>query len=66
MKIRFRCPYCGSQNSADINAEVEETPIKGSITEFCSSCGVEVDLIRLALLKYFEIESKEVDYGEGT
>ena len=47
MKLELKCPYCGRAITTDV--ETEETPIRGSVTEECPQCGVEVDIIRVAL-----------------
>lgn len=47
MKIEIKCPYCGHPITTEV--DTEETPIRGSLTEDCEHCGVEVDIIRLAL-----------------
>lgn len=47
MKWKIKCPYCGGAVTTEV--DTEETPIKGSITEDCPQCGVEIDIIRLAL-----------------
>ncbi len=47
MKLEIKCPYCGHPITTEV--DTEETPIRGSVTEDCEHCGVEVDIIRLAL-----------------
>ena len=53
MKLEVECPYCGYPIATEV--DTDETPIRGSITEDCKGCGVEVDIIRLAL---FALERK--------
>ena len=47
MKLEIECPYCGGAITTEV--DTDETPIRGSMTEDCSQCGVEVDIMRLAL-----------------
>ncbi len=47
IKVELKCPYCGQPVTTDI--DVFETPIRGSITEDCPNCGVEIDILRYAL-----------------
>ena len=47
IKVEVKCPYCGQPVITDI--DMFETPIRGSITEDCPNCGVEVDILRCAL-----------------
>lgn len=54
MNLDIKCPYCGHPVTTDV--DTDETPIKGSMTEYCEHCGVEIDIIRLAL---FALERKD-------
>ena len=45
--VELKCPYCGQPITTEI--DMFETPIKGSVTEDCPNCGVEVDILRYAL-----------------
>ncbi len=47
IKVELKCPYCGQPVTTDI--DMFETPLRGSITEDCPNCGVEVDILRYAL-----------------
>ena len=47
MKLEIKCPYCGGAVATDV--DTDETPIRGSMTEDCPHCGVEIDIIRFAL-----------------
>ncbi len=47
IKVELKCPYCGQPLITDI--DMFETPIRGSITEDCPTCGVEIDILRYAL-----------------
>ncbi len=47
MKLEIKCPYCGSRVTTEV--DTDETPIRGSITEDCPQCSVEIDIIRYAL-----------------
>ncbi len=47
MKLEIECPYCGGAITTEV--DTDETPIRGSMTEDCPQCGVEVDIMRLAL-----------------
>lgn len=58
MKLEIKCPYC--KNPLTTEVDTDETPIRGSLTEDCPHCGVEVDIIRLA---FFALE-RECAAGE--
>ena len=59
MKLEIECPYCRCPISTEV--DTDETPIKGALTEDCSRCGVEIDIIRLAL---FALERESTTKGK--
>ena len=60
MKLDIKCPYCGRSVTTEV--DTDETPMRGSITEDCPQCGVEIDIIRLAL---FVLEREAVATKAG-